>query len=326
MVIGILLFFCIIIAGYGIYSVIKAKQIQVIKQHQQEQIDQINKKINDLKLAQKILQNSNNTLNQQKEQKIKEIQQLNLNISIKRREVEKDYTIEKQLIDSKLKDYQERTQQAANNYIDTLQKDYERAEAAHKQQITKLQVAYNAAAADLKVISETRKAAYQALLKERQIKQNQDNYRLKPSRNDLQDIHTLEHIKSGLHKPRILSMLIWQTYWQPIAKKQFPIILQDKTKTGIYKITNIHTDQSYIGQSLNIYKRWCDHCKAGLGIDTPIGNKLYKAMQDQGLQNFTFELLCECKKEELDEKQLYFIDLYQADTFGYNSTKGNKRL
>jgi len=92
-------------------------------------------------------------------------------------------------------------------------------------------------------------------------------------------------------------MLIWQTYFQPIAKKQFPIILQDKTKMGVYKITNIKTDESYIGQSVDIYKRWSDHCKAGLGIDTPVGNKLYKAMLEQGLENFTFELLCECSKE-----------------------------
>ena len=29
-------------------------------------------------------------------------------------------------------------------------------------------------------------------------------------------------------------------------------------------------------------------------------------------------------EEELNEKERYFIKLYQADTFGYNSTVGNK--
>jgi group I intron endonuclease len=118
-------------------------------------------------------------------------------------------------------------------------------------------------------------------------------------------------------------MLVWQTYWQPIAKKQFPLILQDKTKCGIYKITNLITDECYIGQSNDIYRRWSDHCKCGLGIDTPVGNKLYKAIQEYGLENFTFELLVECSQDELNEKEKYFIELYQADTFGYNSTKGN---
>lgn len=324
MMIVFLLIVCIAIAIYGFYSLTRAKKIEIQKRHQQQQIDKINNEIQELKAAQKILINNNANLTKEKERVSKELEQINLNISAKRKQAEKDYVIGKQLIDSKLKDYQEATKQAANNYIDTLQKDYERAEAAHKQQMVQLQDAYNKAAADLKNISETRKAAYEAILKEKEIKENKDNYRLKPSRNDLEDIYTLEGIKKGLHKPRILSMLIWQTYWQPIAKKQFPVILQDKTKIGIYKITNIQTDQSYIGQSLNIYKRWCDHCKAGLGIDTPVGNKLYQSMQSSGLENFTFELLCQCPKEQLDEKEKYFINLYQADTFGFNSTKGNK--
>jgi hypothetical protein len=51
-------------------------------------------------------------------------------------------------------------------------------------------------------------------------------------------------------------MLIWQTYWQPLAKKVFPIILQDKTKMGIYKITSLDTEECYIGQAVDIYKRW----------------------------------------------------------------------
>ena len=119
-------------------------------------------------------------------------------------------------------------------------------------------------------------------------------------------------------------MLIWSTFWQPLAKVKFPVILQQKTKTGIYKITNLQTDQCYIGQAIDVYTRWCQHCKCGLGIDTPSGNKLYKAMQDYGLDNFTFELLTECSPTELDSKEKYFIELYQAKEFGYNSTGGNK--
>lgn len=74
----------------------------------------------------------------------------------------------------------------------------------------------------------------------------------------------------------------------------------------------------------DIYKRWNDHCKCGLGIDTPPGNKLYKAIQEDGLENFTFELLAECPKDELDSKEKYFIELYQAKEYGYNGTGGNK--
>ena len=177
--------------------------------------------------------------------------------------------------------------------------------------------------ADLDKMREMRAAAQQALLKEQEIKENKDNYRLIPTDADLADIKTLERVKRQLNKPRILSMLIWQTYWQPIAKRQFPIIIKAKTATGIYKITNTITEQCYIGQALDIYRRWSQHAKCGLGIDTPPGNKLYKAIQEYGLENFTFEVLTECNSTELDEKEKYFISLYQADIFGYNGTKGN---
>lgn len=177
---------------------------------------------------------------------------------------------------------------------------------------------------ELDKLKATRAAAHEALMREQEIKDNKDNYRLIPSEADLADSRRLEVVKRELNKPRILCMLIWQTYWQPLAKKQFPLILKDKTKCGIYKITNQITDECYIGQAVDVYKRWNEHCKCGLGIDTPPGNKLYKAMQEYGLNNFTFELIEECDKAELNEKEKYFIELYQAKEFGYNSVEGHK--
>lgn len=94
-------------------------------------------------------------------------------------------------------------------------------------------------------------------------------------------------------------------------------------KCGIYKITNLNTKLAYIGQSKDIKERWRDHMKHGLGIDTPAGNKLYEAMKKEGLECFTFEILEECSSDQLDEKEKFYIDLYQTYDFGYNATKGN---
>ena len=69
-------------------------------------------------------------------------------------------------------------------------------------------------------------------------------------------------------------------------------------------------------------KRWYEHVKAGLGIDTPVGNKLYAAMLLQGIHNFSFELLEECQPQDLDQKERYFISLYNADSLGYNGNAG----
>ena len=100
-------------------------------------------------------------------------------------------------------------------------------------------------------------------------------------------------------------------------------ILGAKTVCGIYKITNQKNEKCYIGQSVDVSRRWKDHAKCGLGIDTPQGNKLYKDMQDFGIWNFSWELLEECSKEQLNEKEKYYIELYQSKEYGYNTLKGN---
>ena len=213
--------------------------------------------------------------------------------------------------------------QAFVSYCETLEHAYAQEDVKYQLKIDDLKKNLECEQQKLNEMSATRAAAHQALLKEQEVKENKDNYRLLPSSTDLDDIKELEKVRRILHKPRVLSMLIWQTYWQPLAKMRFPQILQDKTKMGVYKITNTKTDECYIGQSVDVYKRWSEHCKCGLGIDTLPGNKLYKAIQDYGLENFTFELITECSKEELDSKEKYFIELYQAKEYGYNGTAGN---
>ena len=60
-----------------------------------------------------------------------------------------------------------------------------------------------------------------------------------------------------------------------------------------------------------------------LQIDAPQGNQLYAAAKEYGLDSFSFELLLECDPKELNEKEKYFIELYNSDAVGYNQTKGN---
>ena len=247
-------------------------------------------------------------------------------IQQKEQQFNQKYNFEEQAIQSRLKDYENVRRQSIDQQLQFKQIECQKQKDQYEYQLNLLRQEVQAEAASLQTLKQTRKAAYQSLLRQKEIKSKVDDYRLVPSNIELSDIKKLEKVKMELAKPRILSMLIWQTYWQPLAKVKFPIILKDKTKMGIYKITNIETNECYIGQAVDIYKRWNQHCKAGLGIDTPPGNKLYKAMQENGLQNFTFEILLECNRDELNEKEKYFISLYQADTYGYNGNIGvNKK-
>lgn len=175
---------------------------------------------------------------------------------------------------------------------------------------------------DLEQLKATRAAIIQANIKEKEIEENSTFYCLTISEIDKADIKMLENIKPQLNKPRVLSMLIWSTFFQKPMTTLCNNIIGTSTVTGIYKITNQITKECYIGQSVDISKRWKDHAKCGLGIDTPAGNKLYKAMQTYGIWNFSWEVLEQCSKDLLDEKEKYYIELYDSYNYGYNSNKG----
>ena len=225
--------------------------------------------------------------------------------------------------------------QAFCEYANNLENNYHSSEAEYDELIEDLEAAYDekqdelAAMLDIEreelaKVSKTRAAAIQAQLKEKEIKEQSSFYCLNISKLDLDDIEVLERIKPKLHQPRILSMLIWSTYYQKPMTTLCNNILGKDTICGIYKVTNQTDNMCYIGQSVDVAKRWKDHAKCGLGIDTPASNKLYKAMQEDGLHNFSWELLQACDRDELDEREKYYIELYQSKEYGYNSTAGNK--
>lgn len=84
---------------------------------------------------------------------------------------------------------------------------------------------------------------------------------------------------------------------------------------GIYKITNKINNKCYIGQSNNIKRRKNEHrC-----IEHETNESLKKAYIKYGLENFKFEILEECKLEELNVKEKYWIDLLKPQ---YNRTSG----
>lgn len=74
----------------------------------------------------------------------------------------------------------------------------------------------------------------------------------------------------------------------------------------------------YVGQAVNIAERWRQHIKRGVGAEAPTRNKLYPAMQDFGVENFTFELIEECDRTKLDAQEDYWQDYFKAKTFGYS--------
>lgn len=93
---------------------------------------------------------------------------------------------------------------------------------------------------------------------------------------------------------------------------------------GIYKITNLINQKSYIGQSINIYSRWQDEKFRAFNPQSSEYNKtLSRAFRKYGLENFSFEILEECEQNLLNEKEMYYITLFDSYFNGYNETTGS---
>lgn len=175
---------------------------------------------------------------------------------------------------------------------------------------------------NIKDISQKLAAAKAAQLREREIEEKEEFYKLSISEQDLADVKRLLELRFSFRNTNLMSKLVWSEYFLKITNQLCTRILKDKTVIGIYKITNLVTKQSYIGQSVDIASRWKQHIKCGLGIDASHTNILYNSMQKYGVWNFAFELIEQCSKEQLNEREKFYISLYQTDKFGYNMTQG----
>ena len=88
---------------------------------------------------------------------------------------------------------------------------------------------------------------------------------------------------------------------------------------GIYKITNQITGESYIGQSIDLAQRWKQHIKNSKKSNKP----LHQDIEKYGKENFLFEILEECPKEDLNQREIYWIAFYDTfQGFGYNQNSG----
>ena len=119
--------------------------------------------------------------------------------------------------------------------------------------------------------------------------------------------------------------LIWSEYYQAPTNELLTNILPNNDCSGIYKITNLENKKCYIGRSTNVKRRLIDHIKSSIGIGTIANQKIHDVMREEGLWNFSFELLEECSKDQLGDREKYYIDFSQSNQpqFGYNVVSGS---
>lgn len=83
---------------------------------------------------------------------------------------------------------------------------------------------------------------------------------------------------------------------------------------GIYKITNKINGHCYIGQSIDIQRRWACHKNSAIREKSSSHNyPLQKAIRKYGIDNFELEILCLCEKDDLLKKEQFYYKTHKPE-------------
>ena len=133
--------------------------------------------------------------------------------------------------------------------------------------------------------------------------------------------YLLNTVSQKIQHPDVINKLIWteyiKTYMDDTIKR-----VGIKEDPGIYKITNIKNGKAYIGKSTNVKKRLQDHIKSSIGISTIAHQAVHTAILEDGIWNWTFEVITYCDKDKLSELEKYYINFFKTQEYGYNKREG----
>lgn len=88
---------------------------------------------------------------------------------------------------------------------------------------------------------------------------------------------------------------------------------------GIYCIENLVNGKKYIGQSIDVKRRFAQHKRSS---NIKRNYFLYQSFEKYGIENFKFYTLEECDVDLLNDKEKYWIEYYNTYVKGYNMTLG----
>lgn len=187
-----------------------------------------------------------------------------------------------------------------------------------QEQIISKKVEMSEVSAKLADLRNKLNSAIEQAKRQAEMEQHQDFYKLQLSQLDIQEIARIRSIIPYLRDAEPVNKVIYKVYYEKPYTDLVGRVIGSGVHSGIYKITNIQNQMCYVGQSVDLTSRFKQHIRRGVGADAPTRNKLYPAMLEIGPENFTFEILEECPKDKLDEREQYWQEYCGAKTWGYS--------
>ena len=228
------------------------------------------------------------------------------------------------------KRYEETLMNIAKEKVDAESKaQTEAAMKAHEELMTKLTEEAANAQSTIASLTQTieqfalkQKAINEAIARQRLLEEQQDFYRICLTEDAISDVSFLREVRKNLKKPEIIDKIIYDNYIGKPVLEMIKRVLQNTTCSGIYKITCTKTGEIYIGKSTDVKSRWQQHCKSAFNCGTIAHSLLHTKMRQHGIENFTFELVEQVPKEQLSEREKFYINFYQTKEIGLNERSG----
>lgn len=167
-----------------------------------------------------------------------------------------------------------------------------------------------------------RAAVNEDILRERKLQEQSEFYKINLSDQEIADLLLIKELAPRFNNRELLNKIIYESYIKRPLQELTKRVLGGRSPSGIYKITRISTGEIYIGRATAVDKRWTEHVKMAFSIGSIAHSTLHTLMEKEGVWNFTFELLEEVPKDQLNEREKYYIDFYDSKKYGLNQKNG----
>ena len=311
-------------AGYIVYRILRPKliatqQLDTYTRERNKEIlaenDSIKNENKSLLEKNKIIHIENTKLLSEKDSVQEQIRILNNSLSNMEKQAQEAADL---FYNSKMEIAQEHLATSLEKEAQKFQDNITSFQEQYNETIAERMKEYEALEKSVSQLRATNDAAVAAAKRAAELSEQQDYYRIQLTAADIHEIELLRQVEPYLRDKEPLNKVIWKCYYEKPTTDMIGRVVGSGTHTGIYKITEIATGKCYVGQAANIADRWKQHIKRGVGADAPTRNKLYPAMIAAGPENFTFEVVEECDRVQLDAREDYWQEYFKAKEFGYS--------
>lgn len=236
----------------------------------------------------------------------------------------------RELAEETAKQYEETLMNIAKDKVETEQEKMQKAaQQSFEKTMADMGVQAEAARTQIETLtkeiaeySAKQAAINEAIMRQRALEEQQDFYRVCLGPEAANDVEILNAARRNLKKPEIIDKIIYDNYIGKPVLEMIKRVLQNTTCSGIYKITCLKTGEIYIGKSTDVKSRWQQHCKSAFNCGTIAHSLLHTKMKQYGIEQFTFELVEQVPKEQLSEREKFYINFYQTKETGLNERNG----